>query len=89
MESSKQEAVSAPFKGCITQILLAHAIQKHDAALEQSFASLKCDHGRQMSKQTPFLFARSRECALRDVICILHGYLSSAVSSNQSLIMGK
>jgi len=36
MESSKQEAISAPFKGCITQILLADAIQKHDAALEQS-----------------------------------------------------
>ena len=42
-----------------------------------------------MGGKSPFLFARSRECALRDVICILHGYLWSAVSSNQSLTLGK
>jgi hypothetical protein len=58
-----------PFKGCNTQMLLIHAIQKHDAVLE-SFVSSKYYHQRQTSTRKSFpILSWPKMCTPR---CDLH-----------------
>ena len=64
-----------PFKECITEMLSAHAIQKHDAVLEQVLVSPNCYHERQTVKANSLSSLVAEKCVLRDVICILDDYL--------------
>ena len=55
-------------------MLLIHAIQKHDAALERPLYHQNATIGVNCWCESRFLISRGRKCALRDVICVQPGY---------------
>lgn len=78
-----------PFKGCTIQMVLIHAIQKHDAVLERPLYHQNATIGVNCWCESRFLISRGRKCALRDVICMAWLLIRGVSLRNQHLTMGK